>query len=210
MSIAGSLPFTQVLPPFAQDLLFSEKSYARMLNEIMQKVEEMRLSEKLKTNLWRLFAVVLIVVAVFLFLHEGEQIEDTNGPDDYSLATLTDGDILAKTLTSSGIKYQHGWLDGMVEFSSDKFSGVYELLYIDILGSGDFTLDLYDFEVTGGNFKMCVINNDQIVAVLEPENGAVECLIEDLSGMVRVVIAGESAAFTFKMTEFDCDYYGIG
>lgn len=94
----------------------------------------------------------------------------------------------------------------MVEISSDKFTGVYEVVYGNYLGSSDVRLDLYDFTVTSGNFKMCIVREDEIVAVLEPDS-LVEYLLEDISGNVRLMIAGESAEFSFKMTESDYDSF---
>ena len=154
-----------------------------------------------------LLAVVLVVIAVIWFLGDDlEHIEDTNGPDDYTLTTITDQQIIDRSTGCLNVKTKTGLLSDMVEFSSDKFTGVYEIMYNNYIGSVDVLLNLYDFTVTSGNFKMCVVNEEEIVAVLEPDD-MVEYLLEDVSGTVRLVIAGESAEFSFKINESDYDTF---
>lgn len=161
------------------------------------------MNEKLKKIAGGILAVVLIVVCVVWFMGDDlEHIEDTNGADDYSLTTITDEQIIDRSVGALNVKTSTGLIDGMVKISSDKFTGVYEVLNTYYIGNSDLVLQLYDFNVTSGNFKMCVILGDEIVAVLEPGD-FVEYLLEDISGTVRLVIAGESADFSFKMTETD-------
>lgn len=150
-----------------------------------------------------MFAVVLVAVAVIWFMSDGiEHIEDTNGADDTSLTTITDQQIIDKSIDALNVGTRTGFINGMVEISSKKFTGVYEVLYNNYIGSSDFMLDLCDFTVSGGNFKMCVVHDGKIVAVLEPD-ALVEYTLENISGRVSLVIAGESAEFSFEMTEFE-------
>jgi hypothetical protein len=58
-----------------------------------------------------------------------------------------------------------------------------------------------DFTVTGGNFRMVVVNEDRIIADIEP--GTQQILLEGVKGRVALRIAGESAAYSFSMTEFE-------
>ena len=154
-----------------------------------------------------MFAIVLVVVAVIWFLNDDLQhIADTNGPDDDSLTTITDQQIVDQSIGALNVKTQTGFISGMVTVSSDKFTGVYEILYDNYIGASDFYLQLYEFTVTSGNFKMCVVHDGKIVATLEP-GGFVEYLLEDISGTVSLVIAGESAEFSFKMAESDYESF---
>ena len=113
----------------------------------------------------KLFALLLTALLVLSLTACGSaKIEDTNGPDNFALNTITDQNILKLDLPSagSGIKIG-GLLSKTAEFSGKDFSGVVEILWTDML-AGDFVLDLMDFAVTGGNFRMVVINEGKIVA----------------------------------------------
>lgn len=161
----------------------------------------------MKKNLLSILVSVLIVVmAIGLMGCSLEHIEDTNGAEDYSLTTITDQQIIDGDMGTLNMKKKTGAFSGMVEFYSDQFTGVYEIVYDDYIYASEVLLQLYDFTVTAGNFKMCVIHEDQIVAVLEPGD-LVEYRLEEVSGMVRLVIAGESAAFHFEMAESDYDRF---
>lgn len=163
----------------------------------------------IKNILWGIFAIVMVVICAVLFLNDDlEHIEDTNGADDYSLTTITDENIInMDTGSIGGPKISKGILNGnMVEFSADKFTGVYEILYDNLIGSSDFTLSLSSFTVNSGNFKMVVVHDNEIVATLEPDT-FVDYSLEDVSGNVSLIIAGESASFNFSMSETDYDLH---
>lgn len=146
-------------------------------------------------------------VAIFMLLgNDLEHIEDTNGADNYALQSITDEDIISLGTGSMGVGTKTNKISGMTEIYSEKFTGVYEVLYTNLLGKSDFLINIHAFEINGGNFKMVVVHNDEIVATLTPEN-ADEYLLEDVSGKVSLVIAGESADFSFKMSNFDYDSF---
>ena len=164
---------------------------------------------------WAVLPIILVLVIGFFFLPKMEHIEDTNGPDDYTLSTLTDADILAQKLTCTGgpnrstgrISLPGGWeLSDGVKLYSDEFSGVADLLWADYILPSDFQLTLDRFTVEGGNFRMVVVNNGQIIAEIQPGDD-VQLHIEGLTGPTFVRIAGESAAFTIAMTEFQYDLF---
>ena len=154
-------------------------------------------------------AIALIVIAVFWFASSGlEHIEDTNGPEDTSLTTITDENIIQMDMGSIGGPERSRSIltgDGM-EFSSEKFTGVAEILYDNFIGKSDFQLDLTNLTVNGGNFRMVVVHNDEIVAELEPDM-FVSFRLEDIKGTVSLRIAGESASFQFFMSDFDYDQH---
>lgn len=174
------------------------------------------MENKQKGNPLFLIGISVLTLAVYLFFFFGaEHIEDVNGPDDFSLATLTDADILADSFECVGgpnrntgrISLPGGWTisDG-VELWSDEFSGVADILWADYILPSDFSLDLDSFTVEGGNFRMVVINNGEIIAEIQPGEN-VQCLIEGLTGYTVVRIAGESAAFSITMTELNYDLF---
>ena len=174
------------------------------------------MNNKAKRSHRLLIGVGIIAMAVcFLFAGCMEQIEDVNGPDDHSLATLTDADLLADSRQCVGgpnrstgrINLPGGWTisDG-VELYSREFSGVADILWADYILPSDFCLNIDSFAVNGGNFRMVVINNDEIIAEIEPGENIV-CRIDGLTGYTIVRIAGESADFSICMSEFEYDEF---
>lgn len=164
---------------------------------------------------WAVIPVILVLIVGFFFLPKMEHIEDINGTADFSLATLTEADILSNTLTCTGgpnrttgrLTLPGGWeLSNGVELSAKKFSGIADILWADYILPSDFCLNLDHFSVTEGNFRMMVINEGKIIADIQPGDD-VNVLIENLTGYTVVRIAGESAAFSIIMSEFDYDLY---
>ena len=150
----------------------------------------------------RIFALLLtLALALSLTACGSVKIEDTNGTDNFALNTITDQNILNLDLPSGGYGTKtSGLLSKTVTHSGKDFSGVVEVLWTDMI-AGDFVLDLMDYTVTGGNFRMVVVNEDRIIADIEP--GTTQILLEGVKGRVALRIAGESAAYSFSMTEFE-------
>ena len=169
---------------------------------------------KLKDKLMVVFILLALIGGFIWSQIDGmEHIEDINGPDDYSLAVITDEDITAKggkkcvggpntsrnKTTFLGITTTSG-----TTYSANKFSGIWLMDTWNIM-YGDLVFNLYGYEVTGGNFKMCVVHEGEIVAEVEPtEDGHVYFVMDDVEpGVYDLYIAGESAAFEFMSTDFD-------
>jgi len=172
-------------------------------------------SEKLKKILWGVFAMVLVAVAAVWFITDDlKPIEDTNGPDDPTLTTITDENITKLDMgalnpiqiSASGLTVGNLNVSNFTRFSSENFTGVYEVLYDNFILPSDFMLSLSSFTVTSGNFKMAVVHDGQIVATLEPGE-SVEYLLRDVTGTVSLRIAGESAAYEFFMAPHDYDLH---
>ena len=173
------------------------------------------MTESKKNNpLLLIAAAIFAAVVLFLLFMPGKQIEDTNGPDDYTLATLTDADLLADERsctsysTSTGrISLPGGWeLSDGIKFSSKEFSGVTDLMWVDYILPSDFYLELSRFQVEGGNFRMVVVNNDEIIADIQPGEDQI-IRIDDITGSTCLRIAGESAAFTIVIPSIDYDSF---
>ena len=150
--------------------------------------------------------IVVIIAGVMLFNTDLEHIEDTNGADNFELQTITDEDIAKIEMGSLNVGVSTNNITNMTEISSSKFTGVYEVLYTNLIGKSDFLLNIYDFQINSGNFKMVVVHDGEIVHTITPEN-AEEFLLEDISGTVSLVIAGESADFSFEMAKFEYDSF---
>ena len=150
------------------------------------------------------FVVAIIAAVVMLLNNPVEHVEDTNGADNYELQTITDEDIVNMEMGAKGYAVTTHNITKTTEISSGKFTGVHRVVYSNLLGKSDFVLNIHNFKVEGGNFKMAVVHDGGIVDVLTAET-AENYVLEDVSGTVSLVIAGESADFSFEMSTFDYD-----
>lgn len=169
---------------------------------------------RLKDFLVKVFIVAAVVVSLILcFTNKMEHIEDTNGPDDMSLAVITEADILEADMGSVGgphtevtrRKFLGITTTSQTTYFSKQYSGIYLLDSWNLFANSDLFFNLYDFEVTGGNFLMCVVHDDQIIATVEPtQKGDVQFLLEDVEdGAYYLYVVGESAAFEFQSSDFE-------
>ena len=177
---------------------------------------KLNLSESMKKKLLGIaVAVFLIVWGVSFFFGGVEPIEDINGPDDTSLAVLTEEDITAKTISSSGLRQSSlsmgdllGNLlgnNGTVRFHSKNFNGIYEIQSSTILYSTGNVYDIIDFKINSGNCRLFVVNEGKIVAELSPEDDF-PVDVGALEGFTRLLLAGESADFSFRMWKSDVNH----
>ena len=165
--------------------------------------------QKQNNTLWIIFAVVMVMLGVNFFLTDGmEHIEDTNGPDNYALAVITDENIIRQDMGALNVKKSTDLLNDGITFSSGKFSGVYRVFVTNFFLNSDFDMDVAGFWVNGGNFRMCIVNDGKIIADVEPGMFP-EVLLHDLNGSFELVIAGESADFEFTLDRLFCEQYGI-
>ena len=165
---------------------------------------------KKKGNLlWGLMAVAMIAVAaVWMMGDDLEHIEDTNGTDNYTLQTITDENIVKGDVGALNFRKHTSPLNDGITFSSDRFTGVAEIMLTNFVFPSDFDLEVTGFHVNSGNFKMAVVHDETIVAVIEPDLFP-SCYLEDVTGTVSLVIAGESADFTFSLDRLFCEQYDI-
>ncbi|MBQ8237655.1 MAG: hypothetical protein IJZ39_05880 [Oscillospiraceae bacterium] len=165
-----------------------------------------------------LLIAVAVFLGIFIFWMMGSDIEpiaDTNGPEDTSLVTITDDNILNLDMgahmpigkSSSKLEIGNISIGSDIEFSSDNFSGVYEVMYNNFFLDSDVYIRLNYLKVNGGNFRMVVVYNDEIIHEIEPSEEPIELLLEDLNGTVSVRIAGESADYEFAMFAHDYELF---
>ena len=160
------------------------------------------MSEKTKKILFGIMAVVLIAVCAVWFLTDNTQhIEDTNGPDNYKLQTITDYNIINLDVGALNVKESTDAITNTTTYSSDKFTGVYEIYGINLKGNR-FDISINHAQVTSGNFKMVLVHNDEIVHEFKLNELMQDYTLENPDGYVALRIAGESADFMFDYTVY--------
>ncbi len=159
------------------------------------------MNEKIKKIIPLVCAVVLVAVCVVLFLKDGmEHIEDTNGPDDFTLQVITDDNIRKMDMGALNVGKSTSFLTGeTVTYSSEKFTGVYEVFSQNII-TNRYEITVNHARVDAGNFKMVLLVDDEIVHEFALNELTQTFVLEDVRGTVSLRIAGESADFQF-------DYY---
>ena len=184
-----------------------------LLRYIIKEIKS-RPQEKITNILWIVLAIAMIGYFVFSVITDPvEHIEDSNGMDDTSIATIKEEEIIdylskgskGMGCTKKDVKIA-GWQLGGVKFHSKKFSGVEPLLRTNIIFSAGFDLNIYDYKVNGGNFRLYVLNEGKIIDVLEPSD-KFDHHYENIKGEFTVVAVGECADFEFKMTTSEYDEY---
>ena len=143
------------------------------------------------------FAIVLIVIAVFWFSGDDlNHIEDTNGANNYSLQTITDENIRNLDIGALNIVKHDNLIGETVTYQSDRFTGVYELFRENIV-TNRFEITINHAQVNAGNFKMVLCIDDEIVHTFALNELTQTFILEDVAGTVSLRIAGESADFMF-------------
>lgn len=136
-----------------------------------------------------------------------KHIEDTNGSDDYSLAVITDANIVNKDLGALNISTSMSSFNNDVlnitsgvKVKSKKFSGVYEVMYGNFMFNSDVIMDLVSIDVKSGNFKACVVYDDKIIHTYDNNSTLLEYTAYDINGYLALIIAGESADFELNIS----------
>lgn len=169
--------------------------------------------DKLEKVLWGILAFVMVGYFIFTMISDPfEHIEDTNG-NNTSISVIKESEILSYESSRSGgmgrstTDFEVAGIQlGGVKFHSNKFSGVEPLLKSDILFTTGFYLNIYDYNISSGNFRLYVINEGNIIDVIEP-NDEYSHYYENIRGEFVVVAVGESADFEFKMNTSEYDEY---
>lgn len=151
----------------------------------------------------KFIAMTLLLAIVFCFTGcSSTTYEDTNGEDNYELETITEEQIINLSVGASGMSYKESSLADMLkssEYYSKNFNGVEQLYLTNFLLPSDINIYIGHYMVSSGNFKLFVINNDEIIHVFDDDTFSETFRFEDLSGTFSIVAAGESANFTFYM-----------
>lgn len=133
----------------------------------------------------------------------GTQYEDTNGADDYTLQTITDEQIVKLSTGASGLKYSEmDWGLGITstEYSSKNFNGVEQIYLNNYILPSSFSIYVGYVNVSSGNFKLAVVNNDEIIQEIPIDTFNETIYFDDITGSFAIHVAGESAAFKMHIT----------
>lgn len=148
-----------------------------------------------KLILFIVVVVFLVVFAIWMFSSDLEHIEDTNGAT-FQLQQITDSNIINMDIGALNVSKTKTPLSE-TEYSSDKFTGVYDIFTTDIVGNR-FDITLFNTVVNSGNFKVVLIHNDEIVHEFKLNELMQTYTLENPHGAVSLRIAGESADFEFS------------
>ena len=147
----------------------------------------------------KLLCAALTAVLSFTLVGCGEQYEDTNGADDFSLQTITDENIIKQDIGASGLGYSEtdiGLLKSS-EYSAKNFNGVESIYLTNFIGKSDVRVYVGTMNVKSGNFKLAVVLNDEIIKEIPLDAFNEDFYFEDIKGTFQIVAAGESAAVEF-------------
>lgn len=154
----------------------------------------------MKKVLLGIASVALVVVCAIWFLSDGlEHIEDTNGADNFSLQTITDDNIINMDIGALDYKESKDIITNTTTYSSNKFTGVAEIYGTNMVGNR-FEITVNHARVDSGNFKIVLLEDDEIVHEFKLNELTQTFTLENPSGYIALRIAGESADFQFDYT----------
>lgn len=141
-----------------------------------------------------------LILAICLGLVACGQIEDTNGEQDYSLATITEEQLVKGTNSSSKVGFLHTQINDSHTFKVNKFSGVEAIESVRATESTKSITFLVESTRKSGNLFVYVRCDGQIVG--EFEIGARDDLVIEnpAPGKYELCVAGESASYELSVT----------
>ena len=146
------------------------------------------------------FLCLITVLSLLLCLAGCGGIEDTNGPDDFSLVTITDEDICGGRFSSSAVMSSTFTSGNKTTLKIKKFSGVKDSPDARVKANGETLIWRTAITVTAGNFRACIVRDNEEIVGEFPIDGTGEVKIENAAGTYYLRIAGESAAFSLVYT----------
>ena len=149
----------------------------------------------------KLLSLILICCLCFAFVGCGTKYEDTNGEDNFELETITDENIINMDIGSSGLNYTETEVGALLssEYSSKNFNGVERIYLTNFIGKSDIRVYIGHMNVESGNFKLVVVNNEEIIHEFALDTFGEEFWFEDLTGEFAIHVVGESAEFDFHI-----------
>ena len=144
--------------------------------------------------------ICLVLICLMLFSLTAcstETYEDTNGPDDYTLQTITDENIIKMDIGGSGFGHKETEFMGITseEYYSKNFNGVYRLFLTNYILPSDAIIRISYINVHSGNFKMVAVLNDEIYYEFPIGTFSEDFYFKDMKGTFAIYCAGESADF---------------
>ena len=144
--------------------------------------------------------IIGLILAMCLGLAACGQIEDTNGEQDYSLATITEEQLVKGTNSSSKVGFLHTQINDSHTFKVNKFSGVEAIESVRATENTKSITFLVESTRNSGNLYVYVRCDDRIVG--EFEIGARDDLVIETPapGKYELCVAGESASYELNVT----------
>ena len=144
--------------------------------------------------------IIGLILAMCLGLVACGQIEDTNGEQDYSLATITEEQLVKGTNSSSKVGFLHTQINNSHTFKVNKFSGVEAIESVRATESTKSITFLVESTRNSGNLYVYVRCDGQIVG--DFEIGARDDLVLEnpAPGKYELCVAGESASYELSVT----------
>lgn len=150
-------------------------------------------------KIWALLPAAVLALAL---AGCGTEYVDTNGDDDFTLQTITDENIVKLDLGASGLTYseqEFGFGITSTEYSSKNFNGVEEIYLTNYIFPSSFYIYVGYLNVSSGNFKLAVVNNDEVIREIPIGTFSEQIYFEDIQGSFAIRLAGESAAFQLNI-----------
>lgn len=156
----------------------------------------------MKDNMKRVYKFVLLIILLLSLTACGTVYEDTNGADNYELQTITDENIVKMDVGATNFSYRETNLPfgiSSAEYYSENFNGVYEIYLTNYLFASTVEIYVGHMEVTEGNFRLAVINDDEIIFDIPLDSFGETYRFDDITGTFAIRAAGESASFEFYL-----------
>mgnify|MGYP003478078095 FL=1 len=133
---------------------------------------------------------ILLIILLLTLTSCGNHIEDKNGPDDFTLETITEEDILNGYSVVS-VKQSLVRKNNEYKYSVKKLSGVEEI-FKGSFKDEDVAITL-DTSVESGNAQIVLVYKGMILKrfLLNSENQVFS--MTGLNGEIKILVAGESA-----------------
>ena len=137
-----------------------------------------------------------LVLALVLLLSLGgcKKYEDTNGPDDYSLQTLTEADLVSGKTGGSSVGRVESNVNDTHKLKIKTFNGVESLQKFK---RGDWQIEL-SFQVTKGNARLYLCSGGEILHEFQVNRDNQYYAFTVDSEDVSLRIAGEDCGFTLQ------------
>lgn len=149
----------------------------------------------------KVLSIAFIACMMLFMVGCGTEYPDTNGPDDYTLETITDENIINRDIGAAGLTYEETNMGGLhsAEYSAKNLNGTEQIYLTSFWGKSDVIVYIGHMNVESGNFRLVIINNDEIIYDIPLDAFAEEFRFDDLEGDFSISVAGESACFDFSI-----------
>lgn len=143
--------------------------------------------------------LIILLVLLVMTLSSCSHIEDTNGPNDFSVVTFTDEELLKgfNSYSAFGMMRNSTYINNVLNGSCSvaKLSGLYK---IDSYRNNDAIINFnINFTCEEGNALLVIVSNEQIIKKIEA-NSEVEFNLDNNQDRYDLIVVGESAKLSLK------------